>query len=223
MDAINTAAVASQKKIEVLARETQDLQTQYNKLQNNTEYLQAYNAELQRMQAEQEHQVTSLQQQLAELKHQRSKVLLALKDIIQNLETALDNDPPFHLDQRKSTLINLKQQLAQDEDSLVSIYRELWDFNETELAFSRSIEAYQDTINLQGSPQLVNMLRIGRFALYYQTQDGNRSGAWNATSKQWEALPATANADIKQGLLIANKQLSPQPFTLPINRRSSHE
>ncbi len=63
----------------------------------------------------------------------------------------------------------------------------------------------------------VNVLRIGRIGLMYQTTDGNVSGAWDQESHGWVQLESAEyrNAILK-GIRVAKKQASIGILNLPI-------
>ena len=63
----------------------------------------------------------------------------------------------------------------------------------------------------------VDILRVGRLLISFQTLDGKMSGVWNKKSKSWEKLSSEYNRSIKQGLQIAKKQAPPELIKLPIH------
>ena len=74
-------------------------------------------------------------------------------------------------------------------------------------------------INANGTEVEVDVLRIGRVALAYQTKDKSQTGAWNKGSGSWQTLGSQYRRPIDQGIRIA-KKLSPQdviemPITAP--------
>ena len=74
-------------------------------------------------------------------------------------------------------------------------------------------------IDANGSEVEVEMLRIGRVALMYQTKDKSQTGAWNKETGSWETLGSEYRRPVDQGIRIA-KKLSPQdvmqmPITTP--------
>ena len=83
------------------------------------------------------------------------------------------------------------------------------------------MESYTDQIDIDGdgSEVEVQMLRIGRVALMYQSKDKSRAGVWNKTTNSWESLGSGYRRAVDQAIRIAVK-LSPQdviemPITAP--------
>jgi hypothetical protein len=223
VEATHEAAVASQRKIDNLARETQELQAKYRKLQNSTEYQQAYNAELQKLKDQQDRQLASIQQQINDARQRRQRLVQAIGDETTALEKIIAQDLPFHREARLAAIASIKQQLASENLPISIPSQALWDVYQAELDYGRTLEAYREPSasivenNTGGDPQ-VNLLRIGRVALYYQTLDGKQSGYWKASEKKWVKLPEQYNDNIKAGLLVANRQMDPQLLQLPLTR-----
>ena len=86
-----------------------------------------------------------------------------------------------------------------------------------ELEYGRKIDTYKDTIAVGGEPREVDILRVGRIALLYQTPDQRSAGFWNPTQGGWEPLEGNAyRGAIRQGMRMANKQASIELLTLPV-------
>ena len=63
----------------------------------------------------------------------------------------------------------------------------------------------------------VDVLRVGRIALLYQTPDRRAAGFWNPKQGGWEPLDGNEyRSAIQQGMRMANKQASIDLLTLPI-------
>lgn len=88
---------------------------------------------------------------------------------------------------------------------------------QTEAAFGRTNETYPDTIEIGGVERDVNVVRIGRVALMYQTTDRQVTGAWDNSARQWVELPA---GDYRQEVQQANRVVqnldAPDILFLPV-------
>jgi hypothetical protein len=89
--------------------------------------------------------------------------------------------------------------------------------------YGRTMEAYGDTIELNGTERKVDILKVGRIALVYQTPDGEETGAFNADTGQWEVLEDSYKTPIRNGIRMARKQLSVDMLTLPIQGAEAAE
>ena len=121
----------------------------------------------------------------------------------------------------KAILKDLNINLDSAKFSAAEKFRQILEVYDIESAYSLSLESYRDMvdINSDGSEVEVEMLRIGRVALMYQTKDKSQTGAWNKTTGSWETLGSEYRRAVNQGIRIA-KKLSPQdvmemPITAP--------
>jgi len=89
--------------------------------------------------------------------------------------------------------------------------------------YGRTMEAYGDTININGTELKADVLKVGRIALVFQTPDGEITGRWNAGSHAWEELGDSYTAPIRNGIRMARKQLSVDMLTLPIDAPEAAE
>ena len=62
----------------------------------------------------------------------------------------------------------------------------------------------------------VNVLRIGRLALVYQSADESLTGAWDNNKDEWVALDSSYRNPTRKGLRIANKLATVDMLELPI-------
>jgi hypothetical protein len=86
-----------------------------------------------------------------------------------------------------------------------------------EMEYGRTIDTYSDNIVKDGKNYAVNILRIGRVALLYQTLDERECGYWDKVQKVWKGLPDNYNASIAEGILIADKQSPPDFINVPVS------
>ena len=63
----------------------------------------------------------------------------------------------------------------------------------------------------------VNVLRLGRIGLYYQTNDASATGRWDPEADQWSPLKGGgARNQVRQGIRIARKLVAPDLLLLEI-------
>jgi hypothetical protein len=96
-------------------------------------------------------------------------------------------------------------------------FRKVMEAFQIENDYGRTIEAYEETLTLgdQGE-RLVDVLRVGRIGLYYQTPDGQVTGMWDQDAGQWVVLGNEYRNPIREGLRIAKKQVAPELLLLPV-------
>ena len=74
---------------------------------------------------------------------------------------------------------------------------QLWAFVEDELMLGRSSGLYNDTININNQDRLVKVLRIGKIAMFYKTQDG-QFGLLQKNGNQWQRQSVDDGESIAQ-------------------------
>jgi hypothetical protein len=83
--------------------------------------------------------------------------------------------------------------------------------------YGRTIEAYTDELVIDGNTREVDVLRIGRVALLYQTPDGQVSGSWDTQSGGWVEVDSSYRNAIRNGIRLARNQIGPDLLLLPIS------
>ena len=85
-----------------------------------------------------------------------------------------------------------------------------------EAEYGRKIDTYKDTILIDGQDREVNILRVGRMVLAYQTTDLDETGIWNKETNSWESLPGRYQRPIRDGISMAKKLKTVDMLELPI-------
>jgi hypothetical protein len=141
--------------------------------------------------------------------------------MLDSLEDFIALDMPFKIEQRLGAIEDLSVNLDSARFSAAEKFRQILEVYDIESDYSRSLETYRAMIdiNANGTEVEVDVLRIGRVALAYQTKDKSQTGAWNKGSGSWQTLGSQYRRPIDQGIRIA-KKLSPQdviemPITAP--------
>jgi len=104
--------------------------------------------------------------------------------LLNKMLTALDSfvkaDMPFHLEERTESVARLKDLMVEPSVNTSDRFRNIMDIYASEIEYGNTYEAYKATSPIGEGD--VDMLRIGRVALYYQTQDQKTSGMWDNQS-----------------------------------------
>ena len=137
--------------------------------------------------------------------------------MIDGLESFVALDKPFHLGERRDRIAFLRRNLDRSDIPLAEKYRQVMEAYRIEIEYGRKIDTYKDTIAIGGEQREVDILRVGRIALLYQTPDQEAAGFWNPTQGAWEPLEGNEyRSAIREGMRMANKQASIDLLTLPI-------
>ena len=212
---INENSASSQTRVSGLARQTQDLLTQYRSIVRETESLKIYNDNLERVVSDQQNEVQSITRQLAGLEETNRGVVPLMLEMIEALEQIVEADVPFRIEERRARVRRLNDMMDQAEVTASEKYRRVMEAYQGELEFGRTTEAYSDV--LPGTGQTVDFLRVGRALLIYQTSDQSITGWFNPRTREFEELDDDRfRLEVKAGLAIARNEKAPNLVMLPV-------
>ena len=212
------AAKASQAKIDRLADETASLLSDYKTVMKQVDGLKVYNARLERQIANQEKRIRDIDASIAEASVIQRQIPPLVTRMLDGLEQFINLDMPFDLDTRLGNIGAVRANMDRSDVTSAEAFRQVLELYSIELQYGRGIEAYTDTIELGGAEREVDILRIGRVALVYQSTDGAETGAWNKDSQSWEELSAgDYAAAVRKGVRIAKKQATIELLNMPVS------
>ena len=212
------AAKASQAKIDRLADETSNLLTDYKTVMKQVDGLKVYNARLERQIANQEKRIRDIDASIAEASVIQRQIPPLVTRMLDGLEQFINLDMPFDLDTRLGNIEAVRANMDRSDVTSAEAFRQVLELYSIELQYGRGIEAYTDTIELGGVDREVDILRIGRVALVYQSTDGAETGAWNKDAQTWEELSAgDYAAAVRKGVRIAKKQATIELLNMPVS------
>ena len=212
------SAKASQAKIDRLADETASLLSDYKTVMKQVDGLKVYNARLERQIANQERRIRDIDASIAEASVIQRQIPPLVTRMLDGLEQFINLDMPFDLDTRLGNIEAVRANMDRSDVTSAEAFRQVLELYSIELQYGRGIEAYTDTIELGGAEREVDILRIGRVALVYQSTDGAETGAWNKDSQSWEELSAGDYATaVRKGVRIAKKQATIELLNMPVS------
>ncbi|MFT6267186.1 MAG: hypothetical protein ACJAWS_003353 [Oleiphilaceae bacterium] len=212
----NLTGEASQQKVDKIQIKTDQLLDNYRRTNENINHLLVNNKHLQQVLDQQTQQTQSLNAQLEAVKVTEKAIIPLILNMIETLESSIESSLPFLLDERLTRIALLKALMIKPDTLIPEKYRRVLEAYEIEREFGYTLESYQEEIQLGESMKLVTMLRVGRIGLYYQTQNGNAIGFWNAVTDQWQSLSSNYREPIQQGILMASEQATPTLLRLPV-------
>lgn len=212
---INENSASSQTRVSGLARQTQDLLTEYRSVVRETQSLKIYNDNLERVVGDQQNEVESINRQLAGLEETNRGVVPLMLEMIEALDRIVEADVPFRIEERRARVQRLLNMMDQAEVTASEKYRQVMEAYQGELEFGRTTEAYSD--QLPGTGQTVEFLRVGRTLLVYQTSDSSATGWFNPRTREFEELEdGRFRLEVKKGLAIARNEKAPDLVMLPV-------
>ncbi len=210
-------AQASQQRIDEVVSQTQDLEAEYKQVMKQIDGLGVYNDYIQRQIGNQELELASLHQSQDQVGIVERQIMPLMIRMLDGLEQFVNLDKPFLLDERLARTERLRILMERADVTLAEKFRSLTEAFQIENDFGRTIETYKDALVIGEANLEVNMLRLGRVGLYYQTNDASSSGKWDSGTDQWVSLTSgRARNQVRQGIRIARKLVAPDLLMLEI-------
>ncbi|MGB0956322.1 MAG: DUF3450 domain-containing protein [Panacagrimonas sp.] len=206
------AAAASQGRIDRLDDQIRQMLERYRAASWEAQQLTVYAEQLEELTQSQEGEKQSLRRQLDALSQVEQELLPLMLRMIEGLEAFVDIDMPFLQSERKERLDNLKRLMADSEALNSEKFRRILEAYQIESDYGRSLGSERGEV--QG--RAVDILRVGRVAMYYLTLDGREAGHWNAGEKAWKRLPSAYTREVRRGLRIARETTAPGLLELPV-------
>ena len=180
------------------------------------EGLKVYNDQLTKQLAAQQKAKEEIRTSIVQSRDMEPQVVPLLTKMLAALETFIQTDLPFHKDERLESIGLLKSLMVNTEASTSDRFRNIMDIYTVETEYGNTYEAYPGTVDINGTDTPVDMLRIGRLALYYQTKDQKASGMWDRGSSSWKELDDDTNRNIRKAIKVAAKTVAPELLSLVI-------
>jgi len=209
-------ASSKQKQINKIDKETRELEFEYIDTFKEYENLKLYNDQLQKIINSQMAEIESILQQIADLDNTNINIIPLMLKMTDSLETFIELDLPFLLDERKQRLKSIREVMDRGDISTSEKFRKVAEAYQIENEYGRTIEAYRGSVNFNDKDFNADFLRIGRVALMFVTTNGDTAAYWDTSSKSWVKSSSAIKRSTEEGLKIALKQSPPTLITIPI-------
>lgn len=213
---LNDDAKASQARIDDLDDERTKLFNDYRVTLKQIEGAKVYNRQLQLIVNKQLDKIAKLKNSIEDVTSIQREITPLMLRMIEVLDQFVANDLPFLIDERLDRIDKLRTLMDDPDVSNSEKFSQVLRAFQIESEYGRTIEAVQRSITVDGQERTVDVLRIGRLTLAFQTSDGKETGWWNPTAKQWEKLGDSFTIPIRNGLKIARKQRTQGLIRVPI-------
>ncbi len=214
---LNVQARQSQAKIDALTEETRELLGEYKTVLKEIEGLRVYNRQLEKQISNQETEMATLSASIDQVTVIERQITPLMLRMIDGLEQFITLDLPFLQDERLDRLANLKDMMDRADVAVSEKLSQILRAYQIENEYGRTMEAYSDTISVDGTDRKVDVFKVGRISLVYQTQDGEETGVFNPTTGQWEPLDDAFKTPIHNGIRMARQQLTVDMLSLPVS------
>lgn len=213
---INDQAKQSQARIDALTDETRQLLNEYKTVLKEIEGLRVYNGQLDRQIENQETEMTQLTRSIDEVTVVERQVTPLMMRMIDGLDQFVELDLPFLLEERRDRVSGLREMMDRADVTVAEKFSQIMSAYQVENEYGRTMEAYTDTLSLGDAERQVDILKVGRIVLVYQSPDGEVTGFYNPVTSQWEELDDSYNTSVRNGIRMARQQLSPDMMIMPV-------
>lgn len=172
-----------------------------------------------------EEQVTALRQDIEVLEQDRKNIQTVseglqplLEETWQRLESSIQNSLPFLPEERQERAASLKEIVWDDSVSLGEKFRRTAEVLQIESEFGSTVETYQKRILLDQEERLVNILRLGRMSLFFQTLDRDFTGVYDPATASWITLPNGYETVISQAMDMEAKRCPTDILMIPLGK-----
>ena len=206
----------SQLKIDQMEDDTSLIVNEYKQVSKQVEGLRVYNAQLRKQIQRQEERLKEIDKTLKEAQVMQRQIPPFTRRMLAGVEKSIELDMPFHIAERKERIAFAKSALDNPTVSPAEGLRQVMETFTVEAEYGRKLDAYKDTVEIDGNPTEVNILRIGRLALIAQTADESEALAWDNKNRNWVELGNSYRNPTRKGLRIANRMATVDMLEMPV-------
>lgn len=210
--ASDKAGQNSQRKINALDDQSQQLLNEYRQIKAETDQLALYNKQMTRIVENQEAELASLDRQIGEIERTERGILPLMSRMLDNLDLFIQLDTPFLPKERSARVELLRDMMTRADVTVSEKFRRVLEAYQVEVDYGRNIEAYRG----QQEQISYDFLRIGRVALYRLANDGQQAWVWNAREREWTELGQDYLRDLRKALKVAQQVAAPELLKIPM-------
>ena len=209
-------AQESQERINKVVDATRSLEDDYRAINKEIDGLKVYNR---LMKAQVDGQAATLQDislSMDQVDVINRQIFPLMERMIDGLEQSIKLDVPFLMDERTKRIDDLKAIMERSDVSVAEKFRKVLEAYQIENDYGSSGEYYTQSLTLDGATRSYNMLRIGRIALFFQSDDYKITGRWDNDKRQW-VIDNSARNEVRKGLRMAKQLIAPELIVVPVH------
>ncbi len=191
----------------------------------------------------QDETLKGLKKQMVGLDAVKASVDPMLSKMTVGLDTQINGDYPFKLEERMSRLQSLKDTVGDKDGSIANKYRKVLSAYTIEVNYGNSVEVYAadhpvHPTNRVGDDRFLKTetgelimtksgdrimlfdgyyLRFGRMSFIYQNQDGTDALQYDLKKKEWVKLPSGKSLVVRQAIQAARGEIAPRVVFAPVS------
>lgn len=208
----------TQKNIEKWSEKKSMLEAEYDALVDNNKRLAIERDHLTQELESMQKRIEDLENQIKAMEKISEKLKPFLYGVYEKLSESVNQRLPFLQVERSERFANLKKTLDDPQIVLGEKFRKVMESLFIEAEYGNTVEVYQEKILLADEDFLVNVIRLGRISLFFETLDQETTGYFDLDENQWKILPQSANRDIRIAMEIGSKRRPADVVTLPLGR-----
>lgn len=210
-DRYMVAQADSQKRVDKLADERENMAEEYRDTLRQMDSLKLYNHQLDAQLKDQLAEMDTIRGEERTIDTANIEILPLMQDMLATLKQFIELDMPFLLEERKARIAKLEEMMPRADVTVSEKFRRIVETYQIEIDYGRTLEVYSGRVEDKD----VDFLRIGRTALLFQTPNGSETGYWDRHQQKWVVDNGEAD-DVRQGLKIARKQTAPDLIVAPV-------
>jgi len=210
------AAAEAQVRINQLSDEADELVQEYGEAAKRVEGLEVYNASYRRTIAQQEVTIAEYDASIEDAAALQRQVPPLMERMMVALEQFVELDLPFLLDERQQRLDLIRDTFDDSSVNVAEKFRLVLAAYQQEINYGRAMQHYTDSLEIGGVERDVDILRVGRIALIYQTSDQTQTGVWDKESNSWVTLEDAYRRPVANAIRMAQNLASTEILELPI-------
>lgn len=217
------AAAASQARIDSMANETGDIFREYRATLQRIDNQRLFVEQQRVFLRSQENEIVDLERQITEVGDVLRNLLPMQFEMIEELNTFVNADIPFHREERLERIQRLRGYLDNPAIAPAERYRQIVEAFEIESDYGRGLstwsgplltDPYADTVDPNAAT--VDYLLIGRVAWIWAAQDLSRMQIWNEEARAWQDLSGEFRTGVRDSIRMAREVASPNVFMAPV-------
>ena len=209
-------AQESQERINEVVEGTRSLADDYRAIMKEVDGLKVYNRLMTAQTNGQQATLDDIALSLDQVDNINRQIFPLMERMIDGLEQSIALDIPFLMEERSKRVSDLQDIMERSDVSVAEKFRKVMEAYQIEMDYGSSSEWYREELNVDGAVREYNMLRVGRIGLYFQSDDSNITGWYNAESGQFELLGNEHRNEIRKGMRIARQLIAPELILIPL-------
>lgn len=158
------------------------------------------------------------EKELADSQRLQQEIIPLIQSLTSELQEFVAGDIPFLAEERGTRLARLTELRDDPQVTTSEKFRKVLEALLVEAEYGNTIEVTRETISLDGKDTLVDIFRLGRVGLFYQTLDQKSSGSYDVATKAWKPLAWDYKRDLTTAMEIGAKRRPAELLVLPLGR-----